>query len=57
MFVGPYKHGLISAKINNTDSMTELKNVFLDVKTFRKYIVTSCRLFADKDDRYTIDTR
>ena len=34
-----------------------LKNVFLDVKTFRKYIVTSCRLFADKDDRYTIDIR
>ena len=37
--------------------MAELKNVFLDVKTFRKYIVTSCRLFADKDDRYTIDIR
>ena len=33
-------------------SLAELKNVFLDVKTFRKYIVTSCRLFADKDDRY-----
>ncbi len=27
--------------------------MFFDVKTFRKYIVTSCRLFADKDDRYT----
>ncbi|MBP3586589.1 MAG: hypothetical protein J6J29_03745 [Paludibacteraceae bacterium] len=37
--------------------MTELKNVFLDVKTFRKYIVTSCRLFADKDDTKTIQRR
>ena len=25
--------------------------------TYRNYIVTLCRLFADKDDRYTIDTR
>ena len=31
--------------------------MFFDVKTFRKYFVTSCRLFADKDDRYTIDIR
>ena len=30
-------------------SLAELKNVFFDVKTFRKYIVNSCRLFADKD--------
>ena len=25
--------------------------------TYRNYIVTLCRLFADKDDRYTIDIR
>ena len=31
--------------------------MFFDVKTFRKYIVTLCKLFADKDDRYTIDIR
>ena len=37
--------------------MSELKNVFFDIKTFRKFILTSCRLFADKDDRYTIDIR
>ena len=34
-------------------SLAELKNIFFDVKTFRKYIVTPCRLFADKDDTYT----
>ena len=29
--------------------------MFFDVKTFRKYIVTLCRLFADMYDTYTID--
>ena len=31
--------------------------MFFDIKTFRKYIVTLCGLFADKDDRYTLDIR
>ena len=52
-----YKKEVVRPFFGANSYIIPLKNVFLDVKTFRKYIVTSCRLFADKDDRYTIDIR